>query len=121
MNSLNNAKILFPKRNSTLCTSIEELATEQLAYFAIDPNSVYGEMLKKAVLDIYAAQSDISKLKEITNDTVGKLDAGEKVAYFNAKRFMSFQIAKVLETLQTLLKQTYESLGQSDATLLAKL
>ncbi|WP_237276489.1 aminotransferase class I/II-fold pyridoxal phosphate-dependent enzyme [Tenacibaculum ovolyticum] len=120
MSNINNSKILSPKRNSTVCTTVEELATEQLAYFDIDANSAYGETLKKAAIDIYTAQADISKLQEITFDTVGKLDASEKVAYFNAKRFMSFQIAKVLETLQGPLKKTYESLEQSDATLNAK-
>lgn len=120
MSTIKSPKVLSPRRNSTNCSSIEELAKEQLEYFQIDAESSYGEILKKATIDIYTAQSDISKLQEITNATISKIDAGKKVAYFNAKRFLSFQIAKVLETLQAPLKQTYQSFEQSDATLNAK-
>ncbi|CAL2085362.1 PLP-dependent transferase [Tenacibaculum sp. 190524A02b] len=120
MSTIENIKILSPKRNSTNCSSIEELANEQLAYFQIDAKSSYGEILKKAAIDIYTTQSDISKLQEITNATISQIDTDKKVTYFNAKRFLSFQIAKVLETLQAPLKQTYQSFEQSDATLNAK-
>lgn len=114
------AKVLSPRRKSTASTTIEELAIEQLEHFQIDVDSAYGKALKGAAMDIYNAQSDISKLQKITNDTIAKLDQGEKVAYFNAKRFLSFQIAKVLETLQGPLRKTYQSLGQSDESLQAK-
>ncbi len=120
MNSIENSKILSPRRKSTKGTTIEELAIEQLAHFQIDANSEYGMALKAAAIDIYNAQSDISKLHQITNDTIEKLDQGEKVSYFNAKRFLSFQIAKVLETLQLPMAKTYRSMGQSDESLQAK-
>lgn len=118
--NMDMAKVLSPRRKSTASTTIEELAIEQLEHFQIDVDSAYGEALKSAAMDIYHAQSDISKLQEITNNTIAKLDQGEKVAYFNAKRFLSFQIAKVLETLQSPLSKTYQSLGQSDESLQAK-
>ncbi|WP_323027966.1 trans-sulfuration enzyme family protein [Gelidibacter japonicus] len=120
MSNITNSKILSPRRKSTTVTTVEALAAEQLEHFSIDANSDYGKALKSAAIDIYNAQSDITKLQEITSDTISKLDQGEKVAYYNAKRFLSFQIAKVLETLQGPLNKTYQSLGQSDETLQAK-
>ena len=120
MYTIASSKILSPRRNSTNCTTIDGLATEQLAHFQIDPNSEYGKVLKKAATDIYTAQADIVTLGEITSNTIAQLDEKEKVAYFNAKRFLSFQVAKVLETLQSPLQETYQSLGQSDGTLQAK-
>lgn len=114
------AKVLSPKRKTSTCTTVEQLANEQLEHFCIDKNSDYGKALKNATKDIYNAQDDITKLWNITTETISKLDEGEKVAYFNAKRFLSFQIAKVLETLQNPLSKTYQSLGQSDESLQAK-
>ncbi len=38
------------------------------------------------------------------------LDRSDRVAYFNAKRFVCFQLAKILDTLQNPLRRTYQSL-----------
>jgi hypothetical protein len=38
------------------------------------------------------------------------LDRGDRIAWFNAKRFVSFQLAKILDTLQNPLRATYQTL-----------
>jgi len=48
------------------------------------------------------------------------LDSEEKAALFNAKKFLSFQLAKVLDTLQNPFRSSYQSLGFSQSTLSAK-
>jgi len=117
---LNAAKILSPKRNTTQATNVEELACEQLHHYGIDENSEYGKALKATVTNLYNAQSDMSRLWQITNETVNNLDKKDKIAYFNAKRFLSFQLAKILDGLQNPFRKTAQSLENSATTQMAK-
>ena len=41
---------------------------------------------------------------------IGHLDRSDRIAYFNAKKFLSFQTAKVLDLLQNPFRSTYQSL-----------
>ncbi|WP_108652938.1 PLP-dependent transferase [Dongshaea marina] len=116
----NAAKILSPKRNSSSAQSIDELALEQLRHFGISADSDYGEALRRLATDLYHAQSDMSQLWAITSETLAQLDKKDKLAYFNAKRFLSFQLAKILDGLQNPFRQTAQSLDHTQATLLAK-
>ena len=119
-NPIEQAKILSPKRNSTQATSIQQLAEEQLQHFGINPKSEYGESLFNAALHLYQAQLDINNLWQVTNRTLETLDRKDKIAYFNAKKFLSFQIAKVLDTLQNPFRATYQSLQQQTGSQVAK-
>lgn len=107
---LAHAKRLSPKRNSTQAQSIDALTKEQLAHFGIDQHSDYGQALLAAAGHFYHAQADVSRLWEITSQTLEGLNKQDKLAYFNAKKFLSFQIAKVLDTLQNPFRATYQSL-----------
>ncbi|RLA19829.1 MAG: Cys/Met metabolism pyridoxal-phosphate-dependent enzyme, partial [Gammaproteobacteria bacterium] len=117
---LDAAKILSPKRNTTTATSVDELASEQLSHYGIDEQSDYGQALKDTVVNLYQAQSDMSRMWQITNDTISNLDKKDRIAYFNAKRFLSFQLAKILDELQNPFRKTAQSLEDSVTTQMAK-
>ena len=114
------AKVLSPKRNTTKATSVEELALEQLSHYGIDHTSDYGKALMDTVINLYNAQSDLARLWQITDQTIGNLDKKDKIAYFNAKRFLSFQLAKILDSLQNPFRKTAQSLNANPTTQLAK-
>jgi len=111
---------LSPKRKSTEAADVDALVAEQLAHYQIGPHSDYGQLLARVVSRLYACSVDLDRLWRITIDTIDSLDRSDRVAYFNAKKFLSFQIAKLLDTLQNPLRRTYQSLGYSLSTQSAK-
>ncbi len=113
-------KILSPRRNTTQATTTEELAAEQLAHFGIDPESDYGRVLRQMTERLYQTHADVTELWRITTETIEQLPQTDRIARFNAKKFLSFQIAKILDTLQNPFRKTYQSLGYSDTTHYAK-
>ena len=114
------AKVLSPKRNTSEATTVSQLAEEQLQHFGIDPNTDYGKSLFDAASHLYQAQIDINNLWQVTSKTLSNLDRKDKIAYFNAKKFLSFQIAKVLDTLQNPFRATFQSLQQQTGSQVAK-
>lgn len=116
----NAAKILSPRRNTTQAQNIEELVHEQLAHFGIDQQSDYGQALQATATHLYETQTDVSRLWQITNDTLETLDKGDRMAYFNAKRFLSFQLAKILDSLQNPFRKVSQSLATNPSTQMAK-
>lgn len=115
-----HAKILSPKRNTSLANSIEELSAEQLQHFGIDPLSDYGKALSGLTQHLYHAQIDVQQLWKVTSDTLAGLSKQDKVAYFNAKKFLCFQIAKILDTLQNPFRATYQSLTKQAGSQVSK-
>jgi len=111
---LEDVKILSPRRNTTAATNIEELAREQLQHFCIDTNSEHGRLLEQTAALLYQAQGNLNQLWNQVTETLKRLDKSDKIAYFNAKRFMSFQLAKLLDTLQNPLRATFQSLQGDD-------
>jgi O-acetylhomoserine/O-acetylserine sulfhydrylase-like pyridoxal-dependent enzyme len=114
------AKLLSPLRSSTRERTLEGLSAEQLGHFGIDPGTDFGRALMQTAQDLYRAQADVHRLWQITLETIGNLDRKDRVAYFNAKKFLCFQMAKVLDTLQNPFRRAYQSLSLSDASLYAK-
>ena len=111
MSDLVNARQLSPLRNSTAAVSIESLVDEQLHHFAIDPASASGQALSKLARSLYAANAAIHDLMDMTNAVLAGLDRKDRIALFNAKRFACFQLAKVLDNLQSPMRRTYQSLS----------
>lgn len=111
---LEDVKILSPLRNSTEASSIEALAREQLQHFCIDVESEHGQILEQTAALLYRAQGNLSQLWSQITDTLKRLDRSDRIAYFNAKRFMSFQLAKLLDTLQNPLRASFQSLQGDD-------
>lgn len=119
-NNVELAKVLSPKRNTSAADSISELAEEQLRHFGIELDSEYGQSLFATAKHLYQAQVDVNNLWQITNKTLGNIDRKDKIAYFNAKKFLSFQIAKVLDTLQNPFRSTFQSLQQQTGSQVGK-
>ena len=115
-----SARVLSPRRKSTEAHTLQELALEQLQHFGLDPNSEYGQAMYRTSLSLYQAQSDVRKLWDITNDTLENLPREDRVAYFNAKKFLCFQLAKILDTLQNPFRKTYQHLARDESSTLAK-
>ena len=116
----NAAKKLSPRRNTTDATNIQQLAAEQLAHFNIEVDGELGRSLLDAVEQVYQCQGNIERMWEATMQSMQSLDATEKTALFNAKKFLSFQLAKVLDTLQNPFRANYQQLQFSQSTLSAK-
>jgi len=114
------ARILSPRRKTTQATSLHELAVEQLAHFHIDPKSPTGQPLLALAEKLYSAHGDVMDLWEATTRELGRLPRQDRLALFNAKKFLSFQLAKLLDTLQNPSRKTHQSLRYSNTTMLAK-
>lgn len=111
---------LSPRRNSTQATSVKELAAEQLAHFNIEVDGDLGRALLSAVERVYECQGNVELMWQETQASMASLETTEKAALFNAKKFLSFQLAKVLDTLQNPFRSTYQALGYSQSTMSAK-
>ena len=114
------ARELSPRRGTSTATDIDGLVVEQLAHFAIDPASEVGKSLGRLAQNIYQANIAIHQLWDITVHELTRLDRGDRIAYFNAKKFICFQLAKLLDTLQNPFRKTYQSLVDTLAGRLVK-
>lgn len=102
---------LSPLRNSTSELTPEALAEEQLHHFGIDPATDYGRVLADLATSLYRANVSTHDLWRITVDTLASLDKSDRIAWFNSKRFVCFQLAKILDNLQNPLRTTYQSIS----------
>lgn len=101
---------LSPLRNSTTADTAESLADEQLAHFGIDPATELGSNLQTVAACLYETNAAMHDLWRITLEQIGELDRSDRIAYFNAKRFLCFQLAKILDNLQNPLRSSYQSI-----------
>lgn len=118
--SIEGMRKLSPRRNSSVATTLHELVDEQLMHFGIDPSDEYGQTLKRVVGRMYESQTDIEQLWCLTLDSINSLDQTDKIRRFNSQKFLSFQLAKILDTLQHPFRKSYQSLGYSGSTKSAK-
>jgi O-acetylhomoserine/O-acetylserine sulfhydrylase-like pyridoxal-dependent enzyme len=119
-NDIRTLRSMSPKRKSTQLAEVDALVAEQLSHYHIDAQSEYGQVLGRIVKRLYESSTDLDHLWKITIETIDSLDRSDRIAYFNAKKFLSFQIAKLLDTLQNPLRRTYQSLGYALGTQAAK-
>jgi len=110
--SLDIARVreLSPRRNTTRAAALPELVDEQLRHFSIDPDSEFGRRMGELASHLYAGNAAAHQLWEVTLRELADLDPRDRVARFNAKRFLCFQLAKILDTLQNPLRKSYQSL-----------
>lgn len=118
--ALTQMKRLSPRRKSTVARNVPELVGEQLAHFGIDATTDFGQTLARITARLYESQGDLDRLWQITAGTIDSLDRSDRIAYFNAKKFLSFQLAKLLDTLQNPSRRSYQSLDYSATTQSAK-
>jgi O-acetylhomoserine/O-acetylserine sulfhydrylase-like pyridoxal-dependent enzyme len=93
---------------------------EQLAHFAIDPGTELGRSLGRLAGHIYRANVELHQLWELTVREMATLERRDRIAAFNAKKFLCFQLAKLLDTLQNPFRHTYQTLVESQSNRLAK-
>jgi cystathionine beta-lyase/cystathionine gamma-synthase len=111
---------LSPRRKTTQAEDAQGLVAEQLAHFGIQPDSPFSEVLGRIALRMYECHGDIDSLWRTTLAKIGTLDRSDRIAYFNAAKFLAFQLAKLLDTLQNPLRRSYQGLGYRSGSLSAK-
>lgn len=104
------ARQISPRRKSTQAKDIPSLVTEQLEHFGIDPRSAYGKRLASFASHLYGAHSDVRRLWEEGVAELATLGRRERIERFAAQKFLCFQLAKILDTLQHPFRRTYQSL-----------
>ena len=104
---LSLARELSPRRNTTGATDLAALVEEQLRHFSIDPQTDYGRRLGALASHLYAANVAAHELWQISLRELASLEQRDRVARFNAKRFLCFQLAKILDTLQNPLRNRH--------------
>jgi cystathionine beta-lyase/cystathionine gamma-synthase len=111
---------LSPRRKTTTATDLPELVAEQLAHFGIASDTPFGQTLASIANRLYETQADVETLWRVTLASIDSLDRSDRIAWFNAKKFLSFQLAKILDTLQNPSRRTYQSLAYDGSTTAAK-
>ncbi len=118
--ALETARELSPRRTTSEAKDIDGLVTEQLAHFSIAPQSELGRSLGRLAGHLYRANVELHELWALTTRELATLDRRERIACFNAKKFLCFQLAKMLDTLQNPFRHAYQSLVENQAGRLAK-
>lgn len=118
--SLGKLRRLSPLRKTTTATDVAGLVAEQLIHFGIDVATPFGAALARVATHLYETQGDLDQLWRVTLEAIDTLDRSDRIAWFNAKKFLSFQLAKLLDTLQNPSRRSYQSLGFGLSTLSAK-
>ena len=119
-NLFSSAVQLSPRRHSTAARTVDELVREQLEHFGIAAQSPHGQALARLSRALFEANGAAQDAWRLTSETLYQLDRRDRIAWFNAKRFACFQLAKVLDTLQNPLRATYQSIMDDTATAVAK-
>jgi hypothetical protein len=112
---LASARELSPLRKTTTAASVEELVREQLAHFSLDPASPLGRELAEVATHVYRANQSMHGLWDATVERLASLDRRDRIAFWNAKRFLCFRLAKLLDTLQNPLRKSWQSPPPSTA------
>lgn len=111
---------LSPRRNSSEASSEAESITEQIRHAGIDENSALGKALANTINDIYHCHDNVDRMWEVVQRDLHDLDHGDTIALFNAKKLLSFQLAKILDNLQQPFRKSYQNLGYTSQTMSAK-
>ena len=111
---------ISPRRKSTGAHDVPGLVHEQLRHFGIDPTSEYGKHLADLASHLYAGHADLKRLWEVTVGELAALPRKDRIERFAAQKFLCFQLAKMLDTLQHPFRRTYQSLVNSGTSRLSK-
>ncbi len=114
------ARQISPRRKSTMASDIDGLVAEQLEHFGLDPNSPYGKTLGDLARDLYSSHADMRRLWDVGLQELTKLSRRERIERFAAQKFLCFQLAKILDTLQHGFRTNYQSLVTTTSQRLPK-
>src|SRR3954471_4615736 len=117
---LSVARELSPRRSTSTAEDVDGLVAEQLAHFSIDPKTEGGQALGRLAGHLYRANVDLDQLWDLTVRHLRGLERRDRIAWFNAKKFLCFQLAKLLDTLQNPFRFSYQSLVESQSNRIAK-
>lgn len=101
---------ISPRRKTTEATDVAGLVREQLGHFGIDPASEYGRHLGDLCGHLYSGHADLKRMWEVGVRELVKLPRKDRIERFAAQKFLCFQMAKMLDTLQHPFRSTYQSL-----------
>ena len=118
--NLHHLRQLSPLRSTTTASDPLQLAEEQARHFGIDPQTEYGTQLVRIATNLFSTNLAVHDLWKITLERLQELDRNDRIAWFNAKRFLSFQFAKILDTLQNPTRSIYQSLVTHHGSFAAK-
>ncbi len=114
------AKEISPRRHSTQAGDIAGLVNEQLKHFGIEPSSEYGQRMGGFAEHLYRGHADLKRMWELGVAELAALPRQDRVERFAAQKFLCFQLAKMLDTLQHGFRKHYQSLVPSTAQRLPK-
>lgn len=114
------AREISPRRKTTGASDVAGLVAEQLAHFGIDPASDYGQVLGDLAGHLYSGHADMQRLWDVGVRELANLPREDRIARFAAQKFLCFQLAKILDTLQHPFRSTYQSLVTSTSQRLPK-
>ncbi|WP_163932604.1 aminotransferase class I/II-fold pyridoxal phosphate-dependent enzyme [Paraferrimonas sp. SM1919] len=117
---MNFTNQLSPLRNTTKHEHHLALATEQAQHFGVDADSPFGKAMIELAATLYQANNKTHDLWQITVDGLASLDKGDRIAWFNAKRFLSFQLAKILDNLQKPSQASYRTIANNNGHFASK-
>jgi len=111
---------LSPLKDRSMGGDVDGLVAEQLNHFGIDPDTEHGAKLGALARRLYECGEDADEVWVTTQRALAQLDRADTTALFNAQKFLSFQCAKVLDTLMNPWRATYQSLGMDASSTSAK-
>lgn len=114
------ARQISPRRKSTQAKDINGLVAEQLEHFGLDPKGEFGRTLGDLAKNLYSSHADMRRLWDTGVAELAKLSRRERIERFAAQKFLCFQLAKILDTLQHGFRTNYQSLVTSTAQRLPK-
>jgi O-acetylhomoserine/O-acetylserine sulfhydrylase-like pyridoxal-dependent enzyme len=114
------ARQISPRRKTTQAKDLDGLVSEQLVHFGIDPKSDYGLVLADLTRHVYAGHADMRRLWEVGVRELASLPREKRIERFAAQKFLCFQLAKMLDTLQHPFRSTYQSIVTSTSQRLPK-
>jgi O-acetylhomoserine (thiol)-lyase len=103
------AREISPRRHSTEAADIGGLVDEQLKHFGIDPSSGYGKHLAGFAGSLYSGHADLRRLYDQGVGELAELGRKDRTERFAAQKFLAYQLAKILDTLQQCSRTVYQS------------
>ncbi len=114
------AREISPRRKTTDAGSVDELVSEQLAHFGIDPATEFGRHLAGLAGHVYSGHADLRQMWGALQMELAGLDRKDRAARFAAQKFLAFQMAKMLDTLMHGWRSTYQSVVKTQGARLAR-
>ncbi|MEN0021140.1 MAG: Cys/Met metabolism pyridoxal-phosphate-dependent enzyme, partial [Planctomycetota bacterium] len=106
------ARQISPRRHSTEASDLHGLVREQLEHFGVDPETNYGKRLADLAWHLYAGHADLQSMYQAALHELADLPRETRAQRFAAQKFLSYQLAKMLDTLQQSSRTAYQSIVQ---------